>query len=156
MEERDITLLLLESSAVLSRISIQDFNHFARTSGLSMLQLMVMVHLFHRGPQEVTAFAEIMQVSPAGASQMVERLVHEGMVERQSATADRRVRVVHLTNAGREVVEAGIAARREWFRLLVAGIPARKRAVVVEALEVLIEQATRFEAEDPALDKYAG
>lgn len=156
MKEPNTTQLLLEWSDVFLRTSMQDFNRFARASGLSMLQLTVMVHLFHRGPQEVTAFAEIMQVSPAGASQMVERLVQEGMVERHSATADRRVREVHLTDAGRKVVKAGIAARRKWLELLLADISVQQRAVVGEALEVLIGQATRLESADPDQEKIAG
>ena len=130
MEKMELTGLLVEWSNVFMRVSTQDFNRFARTNGLSMLQLMVMMHLYHRGPQEVTAFAEIMQISPAGASQMVERLVQEEMVERQSATTDRRVREVHLTHAGRSVVEAGLAAQRQLLEKLVTDINAHERTLL--------------------------
>ena len=41
-------------------------------------------------------FADLMQVSPAGASQMVERLVQQGLVRRVESPGDRRVRQVHL------------------------------------------------------------
>ena len=78
----------------------------------------VLVHLYYRGPREVMGFADLMQVSPAGASQMVERLVQQGLVHRVESRGDRRVRQVHLTEAGRQMVETSIAARQKWVEEL--------------------------------------
>jgi DNA-binding MarR family transcriptional regulator len=160
MENQDVTELLVEWSAQFMQATMQEFNRFARASGMSVLQLTVLNALYHSGPHEVTAFAEIMQVSPAGASQMIERLVQGGMVERRAAT-DRRVREVHLTDAGRAVVEKGLALRQEGLEALSAALPANKRSLVAEALALLIKETTRLGAManpmgDPALDRCAG
>ena len=151
MDEHELTHLLVEWSAESLRTATQDLNRFARARGISMLQLMVLTHLYWCGPREVTAFAEIMQVSAAGASQMVERLVQEGVVERQPSTSDRRVREVHLTDAGRTLVQEAMVARRMGLRALVNGLPAEKRTIVAEALALLIEQSTRIVAADESL-----
>ena len=112
-----------------------------------MLQLTVLTGLYHHGPHEVTAFAEIMQISPAGASQMVERLVQEGLVVRQPAVSDRRVREVHLTEQGRILVEASNTQRNAWLAQIVEGVPARKRMLVSEALELLSNATANIHSE---------
>ncbi len=140
MKDEELSSLMFAWSEAFLQTSMQDFNRLARAGGLSMLQLTVLLGIYHGGPHEVTAFADIMQISPAGASQMVERLVQEGMVERQPAEGDRRVREVHLTDLGRARVEASIAERRKLLEELVEDLPASSRSIVSRALAILIEQ----------------
>lgn len=135
--EKNLTELFVGWSALFMQATMQEFNRFARAGGISMLQLTVLTALYYQGPHEVTAFAEIMQISPAGASQMVERLVQEGLVTRRPAAADRRVREVHLTQKGRTLVEESTVARDLWLAQIADNIPTHKRMLVVEALEVL-------------------
>jgi DNA-binding MarR family transcriptional regulator len=124
---------------------MHDFNAYVRTTGLSFIQMNALIHVFYRGPREVLDFAEFMRVTPAGASQMVERMVQQGWVRREEAPADRRVRLVHLTEQGRELVEAGIAARQRWIAELAGTLTEEEREAVAAALQILAEKAVQFE-----------
>ena len=86
-----------------------------------------------------------MQVSPAGASQMVERLVQQGLVRRVEASGDRRVRQVHPTEEGRQMVETSIAACEKWVEELTASLTAEQMALIGAALRILTERAAALE-----------
>jgi MarR family 2-MHQ and catechol resistance regulon transcriptional repressor len=147
MDDYEATQAILDWSAIFLRLSMHDFNRHARGSGLSLAQMTVLMHLYYRGPREVMAFGDLMQVSPAGASQMVERLAQQGLVQRSETPDDRRVRLVHLTEAGRRVVDESIRARQGWVERLLASLTDEQRATIGQALRMLTEQAAALEAQ---------
>ena len=81
-----------------------------------------------------------------GASQIIERLVQGGLVQRSETPDDRRVRLVHLTAAGRQVVAESIQAQQGWLEPLLAALTDEQRAAVGQALRMLTAQATLLEA----------
>lgn len=95
-------------------------------------------------------FADLMQVSPAGASQMVERLVQQGLVRRTESPSDRRVRQVHLTEKGGQMVETSIAARQKWVEELTAALTDEQMALIGSALRILTERAAALELQETA------
>lgn len=145
MSDRNLTQVLLEWSATFVRLTMHDLNRFARNAGLSLPQVNVLIHLFYRGPSEVTTLCEMMQVSPAGASQMIERMVQQGVVQRSETPGDRRVRLVSLTKSGRDVIEQIIAARQAWIEQLVAPLSKNEQQQISAALIRLNEQASQLE-----------
>jgi DNA-binding MarR family transcriptional regulator len=147
MDDYEATQAILDWSAIFLRLSMHDFNRHARGSGLSLAQMTVLMHLYYRGPREVMAFGDLMQVSPAGASQMVERLAQQGLVQRSETPDDRRVRLVHLTEAGRRVVDESIRARQGWVERLLASLTDEQCAAIGQALRMLTEQAANLEAQ---------
>ncbi len=72
----------------------------------------LMLHIHYRGPCEVSDVSDLMQMTPAGASQMVERLVQQGLVTRQEVSGDRRVRLVHLTIRGNKRARLHLYTRK--------------------------------------------
>jgi len=141
MGDPTATQALLDWTAIYMRQSMNGFFRFARDSGLSWAQMAILMHLYYRGPREVMACGEILQLSPAGASQMIERLVQQGLVERSETPADRRVRLVQLTEAGRQLVDESIQAQQGWLDPLLAALSDEQRAVVSQALRLLTAQA---------------
>ena len=133
MNEEQLTQVMLDWATVFFRLTMHDFNAYVRTTGLSFIQMNALIHVFYRGPREVLDFAEFMQVSPAGASQMVERMVQQGWVRREETPDDRRVRLVHLTEQGQDLVEAGIAARQSWIAELAGTLTEEERVSVAAA-----------------------
>jgi DNA-binding MarR family transcriptional regulator len=57
-----------------------------------------------------------MMVSAAAASQMVDRLETQNLVERVADPGDRRVRNVVLSVQGENFVKQSIAARQNWVK----------------------------------------
>jgi DNA-binding MarR family transcriptional regulator len=145
MNDREATQAILDWTRIFMRLSMNDFLRFARGSGLSWTQMAVLMHLHYRGPCEVMACGELLQLSPAGASQLIERLVQHGLVERSETPGDRRVRLVHLTAAGQQVVDESIQAQQGWLGQVLAALTDEQRAAVGEALRMLTAQASRLE-----------
>lgn len=124
----------LENSA---RHAMHDLNRAAHSAGLSLAQVNVLLHLRYGGPRGVMDFTGIMQLSPAGASQMIDRLVVDGLVERVEWPGDRRVRRVQLTVAGSGVVATVLAARGARLRALLDKLSEDQQRQVAETLALL-------------------
>ena len=152
----DLPKIVLDWSAVFMRLTMHDLNRYTRATGLSLAQMNVLLHLYFRGPSEVMTLTDLMQVSPAGASQMVERMVQQGLVRRVETPEDRRVREVHLTEQGKMAVEASIAPRRQWMEALMARLTDEQEAAIAEALLVLTEKAMQLEAESEGASPVPG
>lgn len=144
-EKEELSSLLLEWSTTLLRLSLHDFHHVTRSQGLSLAQMFALMHLHYRGASEVTHFCEMMQISPAGASQMIERLVQQGVVQRDEIPGDRRVRLVQLTERGRQAVLESIASRRDWVEQIVADLSPEERRQIKSALNLLNERAAELD-----------
>ncbi len=145
MDNDEATQAISDWTAIFMRLSMNGFLHFAHSSGLSWAQMAVLMHLHYRGPREVMACGDLLQLSPAGASQMIERLVQAGLVQRSETPDDRRVRLVHLTAAGQQAVAESVRAQQGWLEPLLAALTAEQRAAVSQALRVLTAQATLLE-----------
>ena len=152
MNALDLKKIVVDWAVVFMRLSMHDFTRHARATGLSMAQMNVLTHLYYHRASGVLNLTELMQVSPAGASQMVERLVQQGLVQRVESPEDRRVRLVHLTESGKKAVAESIAAHQRWMEDLMASLDDAQREAITYALLVLTEKATELEARTIAGD----
>jgi DNA-binding MarR family transcriptional regulator len=87
------------------------FRQWLRGS-LSLVHLHVLTVLEARGPLSMTKLAEELDVSVASLTGIVDRMASRGLVERQREPDDRRVIVVHPTEAGGAVFSEMAAERR--------------------------------------------
>ena len=62
--------------------------------------------LYHLGPQHQHALGQKLFTSKGNVTVMVDRLERRGLVRRERDAHDRRLVGVHLTDAGRELVQA--------------------------------------------------
>ncbi len=131
------TQVLNEWSELLMRRSMHDMVQFTRREGLSMSQLGALMRLYHGGACGVSDLGEHLGVSSAAASQMIERLVQQGLLERSEDPGDRRNKRISVSPAGRRLVAEGIAARRSWMESLTHALTPEEQALIVEALELL-------------------
>lgn len=140
MEIKEFSDSLLEGLAVLMRVSLQDLMSYGHRKGISMAQINVLYELYYRGPCEVLAFTQTLALSPAGASQLIERMVRQGWVERLADPADRRVRRVHLTEPGRQLAAESIAVRDEWISRFGARLTEEEKRQVAKVFRLLAEK----------------
>ena len=87
------------------------FRQWLRGS-LSLVHLHVLTVLEARGPLSMKKLAEELDVSVASLTGIVDRMASRGLVERQREPDDRRVIVVHPTEAGGAVFSEMAAERR--------------------------------------------
>lgn len=146
-DARDATALRAWMESFMTR-SFGALWRYARKAGLSMPQLGLMRQLYHKGDCEVHEVGKHFDVTSAAASQLVDRLVQAGYVERTEDPQDRRARRVALTAKGRAVLEKGIEESYGWVDDLLAALPARTRA----ALRDVIAELSAAEAALPAPD----
>lgn len=117
---------------------IQDFMHFMHQTGLSRPQIHALLHIFHAGDCPVSDIATLMDTSPAAASQLVERLVRHGLVQRAEDPRNRRIKRLRLTPRGLKLIQDGVTSNRSLVELL-ASMPAHHRQVVHTAFGYLAE-----------------
>ena len=79
----------------------------------TIAQYRALVVLASRGPRRIADLAEALDVAPSTAGRMGDRLVRKGLVRRHRARGDRRVVLVSVTPAGRQVVDEATGRRRE-------------------------------------------
>lgn len=87
------------------------FRQWLRGS-LSLVHLHVLTVLEARGPLSMTKLADELDVSVASLTGIVDRMESRGLVERRREPDDRRVIVVHPTDAGGAVFSELAAERR--------------------------------------------
>ena len=119
---------------------------YLKTADLSMAQFGTLMRLRHDEHCGVGDIADLFSVSNAAASQLVDKLVQHGLVERAEDADDRRVKRLSLTPKGRQVLERSHDARLAWTRNLAQHLDSQHRVAVIGALENLIAAAEAAEA----------
>lgn len=144
MTESQLKNAMLEWSDTFMRLSLNDLSRFAHTKGLSLAQMSILMHLHYSKACEVTRFSDMLQISRAAASQMIERLVQEGVVQRVKSLEDRRKRLVALTEFGQTVVNESMEARVVWIYQLVDQIPIADQKLFTDIFGKLIEYSRKI------------
>ena len=127
--------------------SLRERAHFAKATGLSMQQFGILIQLHFRGVCGLSEVSERFEITPAAASQLVDKLVQSGLVRREEDPHDRRAKCLNLTDKGRELIQQSIDERYRWVDELAGKLTAEERAKVSEALSILTRTAHELEAE---------
>jgi DNA-binding MarR family transcriptional regulator len=122
---------------VLARI-IQDFMQFMHQTGLSRPQIHALLHIYHAGECQISEIGDLSDASPAAASQLVERLVQQGLVERTEDPSNRRIKKVRLTDKSLELIRQGVTSN-QFLMELMAALPEKQRRTVHTAFDYLAQ-----------------
>lgn len=98
----DLYIKLTRASDVVN----QRINSHLKAWNLSVSQFGVLEALYHLGPLTAGSLADKILKSSGNLTLVLENLVKRGLVERQRDPADRRRVVVHLTDLGRDQIDA--------------------------------------------------
>jgi DNA-binding MarR family transcriptional regulator len=125
--------------------SMRGWHHFVKSTGLTMPQFSILMQLHYKGITGLSDVSERFDVSAAAASQLVEKLVQAGYIERAEDPNDRRAKLIKLSPKGKEMIETGINERYRWMDDLASKLSAEEKPKVAEALKVLTEAAHHLE-----------
>lgn len=92
-----------------------------------------------RGPQSIGRLAEIVGVSPPAATQLVDRLVEHGIVERRHDPNDRRIVLVDYTPGEREMAQRIMENRRKPLRRVVDNLTDEEARAFLKGLQLLAD-----------------
>ena len=80
--------------------SMRSLVRYAREHGLSMSQIAALFQISNRGQLTISEFGDDLGVTSAAASQMLDRLVQQGLVLRSENPEDRREKQLVLSDLG--------------------------------------------------------
>jgi len=138
---KELTEVVREWSEVFMRRSGRDFKRFMDETGLSFSQLNVLMRLYHGGNSGVSEIGEQMGVTSAAASQAIDRLVLQGLIERSEDPRDRRAKRLVLTPKGRRLIEKGFEVRSQWIENLMNALTPEQQSLTISVLTLLTEAA---------------
>ncbi|HET6597398.1 MAG TPA: MarR family transcriptional regulator [Anaerolineales bacterium] len=127
--------------------SMRERAHFAKATGLSMPQFGILMQLHYRGNCAVGDISERFDITNAAASQLVDKLVQSRLIQREEDPADRRAKLLNLTEKARELIQQGIEERYRWVDQLAAKLTPEERTKVTEALQIMTQAAKELETE---------
>ena len=110
-----------------------------KQDGLSMPQIYTLMYLYHEGEVRISDIGTLMDVGKAAASQLVERLVQQGLVERVEDACDRRAKKIRLQPKSLRLIEKGLAVQRREMGELMSQLSPAHLATVQQAFMYLIE-----------------
>jgi len=134
---------LKELIEVFMRRSMRNFLQYARESGLSMSQIGALFHIHRHGSTAVSDLGEHLGVTSGAASQMLERMVQQDLIQRTEDPHDRRAKKIVLTDQGRQTLLESIHARQAWLFELADALTEAEKEQVNAALQILIEKSTQ-------------
>lgn len=129
------------------RRSMRNFILYSKESGLSMSQIGALFQIHRKGTCGVSDIGDDLGITSAAASQMLERLVHQGLIDRSEDPHDRRGKQIILTEKGRRILQEGIQARQGWLDDLANIMTPKEQDQVVAALKIMIEKANQLDSQ---------
>src|ERR1700752_1278680 len=95
-----VWLVMMKAMRALTRYAAAGIEE----TGLGLSDFAVLEVLLHRGAFPVNTIGPIVDLTPGSISIAVDRLVVKGLVSRVESPEDRRVRIVALTQRGKELI----------------------------------------------------
>ena len=141
MDKARVREALRRWSEVFMHRSMAQTRRFMEAHDLSFAQISVLMHLKHFDACRVSDLGARLGVSNAAVSQLADRLVKAGLVERAEDPHDRRVKRLRLTEQGRALIAQAIEARERWLESVLDRLSEQEQAQVAEALRLLTEAA---------------
>ncbi len=125
--------------------SMRSFLLYSKQNGFSITQVAALSLIHRKGISSVSDIGEELDITIPAASQLLERLVQQGLILRNEDPVDRRIKQVALTDKGRQVLRESIQARQGWMEELANLLTPDEQAQVAAALETLLSKAQQLE-----------
>ena len=127
----DLGYRMSDNSRLLRRL----FDERVRDLGLTAAQARLLLSL-NRHPDENQAFhAERLEVEPITLTRIIDRMEEAGWVKRRADPADRRARILHLTDKSRDTVEELRQIVEAMFEEVLLGLDDGERSQLADLLE---------------------
>jgi DNA-binding MarR family transcriptional regulator len=136
---------LTEWIELFMRRSMRNLLLYSKQNGLSITQIAVLFLIQRKGTSSVSDIGDDLEITNPAASQMLERLVQLRLITRSEDPSDRRVKLIVLTDKGRQILQEGNLANRNWLEDLARSMTDNEQEQVRDAVLVLIEKARQLE-----------
>jgi len=135
----ELSNVLHDWADLATRQSMENNRRFMHAQGYSFAQMNSLFFIHHHEQGNINKLACHLGISKAGASQMIERLVESGLVNRDEDPQDRRTKRLSLTEEGQALIDNARIARHSWIDEFCACISEDEKAPMAVALNSLVE-----------------
>jgi MarR family 2-MHQ and catechol resistance regulon transcriptional repressor len=116
-----------------------------RSMGLGLSDFGVLEIVLHKGPLPVNTIGSKIRLTSGSISVAIDRLEEKQLVERRDDPEDRRARVVHLTPAGRKLIECAFAQHAAAMEHATSGLSPVERKEAIRLLKKLGTKAATLQ-----------
>ena len=152
-DNQQITQVIFQWIETFTHRFLRDRSRYIRSTGLTMPQFGILIYVLHCEKCTVSEISERMGISNPAASQLVDRLVLNGLLTRSEDPRDRRARQIQLTEQGHLLIKNSQQDRFRWVENLIDSLPEEDRAAVQKAIPALVEATRRLENDEEKKEK---
>lgn len=114
--------------------------------GASLARTKVLLLIQKEGPVKAADIAEFFSLAPRTVTDTVDGMERQGLVRREPDPKDRRVKRIHLTDAGREALAATEPMRQDLVRQVMGALSEGEQAQFHHLLQKLEKAVVAEEA----------
>ncbi|HWS87051.1 MAG TPA: MarR family transcriptional regulator [Pyrinomonadaceae bacterium] len=130
---------------IMSGLMIDQYQKQLTELELTLPQAQVL-RVLRRGPLQTGQLAAEMKISAPAITQLTDRLIRKGLIERHAAVDDRRCVIVALSEEGRQLVDRFRERRREIFDEALAELSEAERRQAFEVLGKVVKALESYDA----------
>jgi DNA-binding MarR family transcriptional regulator len=130
---------------MMSGLMIDQYQKQLTELELTLPQAQVL-RVLRRGPLQTGQLAAEMRISAPAVTQLTDRLIRKGLIERHAAADDRRCVIVALSEEGRQLVDRFRERRREIFDEALAELTETERRQAFEVLEKVVKALENYDS----------
>src|SRR3954463_8769754 len=130
---------------VMSRLMIDHYQKQITELDLTLPQAQVL-RVLRRGCLPTGQLASELRISAPAITQLTDRLIRKGLIERRAAAADRRCVIVALSAKGAQLVDQFRQSRREIFNRAIADLSEADQELVIEVLGKVVKALESYKA----------
>jgi DNA-binding MarR family transcriptional regulator len=133
---------------VMSRLMVDQLQKHLSELDLTLPQIQVL-RILHRGGAVPTGkLAICLRISAPATTQLTDRLIRKGLIERRASEDDRRAVLVALSDAGRCLIDRFRERRNAVFGEALSQLSEAEQVQVVSSLQKVIAVLANFEAKN--------
>ncbi|MBV9960278.1 MAG: MarR family transcriptional regulator, partial [Acidobacteria bacterium] len=134
---------------VISALMIDQYQQHVVELDLTLTQAQAL-RILRRGAVQTGQLACALQISAPAITQLTDRLIRKGLIERSSAEGDRRCVMVALSARGRQLVDQFRYRRREIFTRALEHLSREEQTQVIEVMVKVVAALEKIEPETSA------
>lgn len=129
----------------MSSLMTEQFQRHLAEMDLTLLQSQLLRILRH-GARPTGQLATALRISPPAVTQLTDRLIRKGLIERQASPDDRRTVLIALSNKGKRLEDKFRDLRGQIISHALARLDEAKQEQIMSALEELLHALREYEA----------
>ena len=142
----EVEEILNSFTEIMSGLMIDQYQKQITELELTIPQAQVLRVLRRGGPMQTGQLAAEMRTSAPAITQLTDRLIRKGLIERSAAADDRRCVIVGLSSEGRCLVDQFNRRRQQIFDEALAELSETERKQAVEVLGKVVKALETYES----------